>query len=348
MGKQMTGRQVFVFTIALVFVVLLIFTACAPKGQTATSPAPQPQAQSSKQAPPAPAVSSLSGKITVSGAWALYPMMVKWAEEFQKINPGVRIDVSAGGAGKGMADALGGLANIGMVSREIFPVEIEKGAIYVPSVIDAVVATASAGNPLRDDLLSKGIKKQTFIDIWINGKITNWKDIFPGAKAFGKTDLHVFTRSDAAGAPETWAAYLGKKQEDLLGTGVYGDPGLAEAVRRDPLGIGFNNIGYAYDVKTRKQVEGLLVIPVDVNGNGKIDPEENFYNTLDEINKAIGTGAYPSPPARELNLVTLREFKGATKEFVKWILTDGQKYAPEAGYIPLSQTKVDSQLPKLK
>ena len=43
----------------------------------------------------------LSGDISISGAFALYPMVVKWAEEFQKINPQVRINVSAGGAGKG-------------------------------------------------------------------------------------------------------------------------------------------------------------------------------------------------------------------------------------------------------
>ena len=50
----------------------------------------------------------VQGTITVSGAFALYPMMVAWAEEYQNIHPGVRIDVSAGGAGKGMADTLGG------------------------------------------------------------------------------------------------------------------------------------------------------------------------------------------------------------------------------------------------
>ena len=50
----------------------------------------------------------ISGTVRVSGAWALYPMMVKWAEEFRKVYPGVRIDVSAGGAGKGITDALAG------------------------------------------------------------------------------------------------------------------------------------------------------------------------------------------------------------------------------------------------
>lgn len=344
----MAGRQVFVLVAAWLLGALVVFGACSPKAGTAPTPTSPPLVPASSSLPSAPVAPALTGKITVSGAWALYPMMVRWAEEFQKTNPSVRIDVSAGGAGKGMADALGGLVDIGMVSRQIFPAETEKGALYVPAAIDAVVPTASAGNPLKEGILSRGIRKQAFVDIFIGGKVTNWKEVFPGARASGRTDLHVYTRSDAAGAPETWAAYLGMKQEDLLGTGVYGDPGLAEAVRRDPLGIGFNNVGYAWDIRSRKQVEGLLVIPIDINGNGKVDPEESFYGTLDEITQAITKGAYPSPPARELNLVTLREFKGVTRQFVKWILTDGQRYAPEAGYVPLSQARVDEQLPKLR
>ncbi len=338
MSKWRTS-QFFMGVLFIFLGLLVLFTSC--RGSTE-------QGGSTRPLTPQTSPSALKGKITVSGAWALYPMMVRWAEEFQKVNPGVTFDISAGGAGKGAADALGGLVDIGMVSREIFPAEIEKGGFYVGSVIDAVVPTTNAANPVKEDILTKGVKRQTFIDIYITGGITNWKDIFPAAKAFGKTSINVYTRSDAAGAPETWAKYLGKKQEDLLGIGVYGDPGLAEAVRKDPLGIGFNNIGYAYDAKNRKQLEGLLVIPIDINENGKIDPEENVYGTLDEIMAAIAKGVYPSPPARQLNLLTLREFKGVTKEFVRWILTDGQQYAPEAGYIPLSKEKLQTEMEKLR
>ncbi|MBC8449642.1 MAG: phosphate ABC transporter substrate-binding protein, partial [Chloroflexi bacterium] len=62
-----------------------------------------------------PSEGELSGTITVSGAWALYPMMVRWGEEFHTLHPYVQFDISAGGAGKGMADALAGAVDIGMV-----------------------------------------------------------------------------------------------------------------------------------------------------------------------------------------------------------------------------------------
>ena len=73
-----------------------------------------------------------AGTISISGAWALYPMVLKWAEEFKKIHPKVKIDVQAGGAGKGMADVLAGMADFGMVSRDIHPEEVKKGAFSSP------------------------------------------------------------------------------------------------------------------------------------------------------------------------------------------------------------------------
>jgi len=287
----------------------------------------------------------LKGTITVSGAWALYPMMVKWAEEYQKIYPNVEIEVSAGGAGKGMTDALNRAVDIGMVSRGIYPEEIANGAFWVAVVKDAVVPTINKDNPVLEDVMAKGVSRSTFIGIYIYGNITTWGQVVGRPEI---TDaINVFTRSDSCGAAETWANYLGKKQEDLRGTGVYGDPGLVEAVRNDRSGIGYNNIGYAYETETRQQVDGIRVVPIDVNENGQIDTEEDFYNAKDKIVEAIGNGLYPSPPARNLHLVTKDKFTGLAKEFVKWILTDGQEYVEEAGYVSLPEDAINEQLEKL-
>lgn len=288
----------------------------------------------------------LSGTITMSGAWALYPMAVKWAEQFQKIHPKVRIDISAGGAGKGMADALAQIVDIGNVSRDIYNEEIDKGAWWVAVTKDAVVPTINENNPVIKNLLSRGVDRETFISIWITENIGSWDEIVD-EEVFQR--INVYTRSDACGAAQTWAEFLGGKQEDLLGVGVYGDPGLAEAVKKDKMGIGYNNINYIYDSKTKKQVTGIKVLPIDINSNGKIDAEENFYSNRDEIVDAIATGKFPSPPARNLNFVCKgKPTKKVVVEFIKWVLTDGQKYVPETGYINLSKEKLKEELKKLE
>ncbi|MBU4221066.1 MAG: substrate-binding domain-containing protein [Euryarchaeota archaeon] len=284
--------------------------------------------------------------IRVSGAFALYPMMLKWGEEYQKLHPNVKFDIQAGGAGKGLTDTLGGLVDIGMVSRKIAASEEEKGAYWISVTKDAVVPTANKNNPVIAQLKANGIKRDIFEKIYINETIKTWGQ----ATGTGTTDkINAYTRSDACGAAETWAAYLGKyRQENLNGVGVNGDPGLAEAVRQDKIGIGYNNIGFAYDANTRKPVEGIEIIPLDLNGNGKIDQNESFYGTMDEIVEAIGAGKYPSPPARDLNLVTRGKPTGIVNDFIKWTLTDGQQYIPEQGYIILPQSTINDGLKKVE
>lgn len=289
---------------------------------------------------------SLKGKISISGAFALYPLTVKWAEEYQKLHPGVTINISAGGAGKGMADALSHLVDLGMYSKEVSKEELEKGAWYIAVARDAVLPTVNEKNPVIKDLKSRGLTKEKFYEIYITGRINTW------GMAVGNTNgtpLQAFTRSDACGAAEMWARYLnGKKQEDLLGLGVNGDPGVADAVRRYENSIGFNNLNFCYDMESRKKYPGLEVIPIDINENGIIDPEENFYGTLDDVMTAIKNRVYPAPPARDLYLVAGgAPTSPVVAAFLRWILGEGQKYLPEAGYITLPEETIQAEKSKL-
>lgn len=289
---------------------------------------------------------SLQGQITLSGAFALYPLAVQWADEFQKLHPDVRIDISAGGAGKGITDALSGTVDLGMVSRDLASAEIQKGAVGFAVAKDAVVPTINAKNPNLKALLAHGLSRKAAVGLWVTGKVTTWGEVGGNSN---KAKVVVYTRSDACGAAGTWAKWLGKKQEDLKGTAVFGDPGEAQAVQKDVNGIGFNNAGFVYDAKTKKPNPGILVIPVDANDNGKIDAEENFYSNRDQLEKAIADGKYPSPPARDLFLVAHGNPKDpVVKAFLKYVLTEGQKAAIPQGYVPLNKARLDKQIKSLK
>jgi phosphate transport system substrate-binding protein len=283
--------------------------------------------------------------ITISGAFALYPMVVTWSEEYHKLQPDVQFDVSAGGAGKGMSDVLSGAVEIAMVSREVRAEETSQGALAFGVVKDAVVATVNAKNPLLDRLLATGLTPETAAKIWMTQEITTWGGLLGTDDT---TQIHVYTRADACGAAEVWALFLGgKAQEDLKGTAVQGDPGVAEAVRQDTLGIGFNNIGFAYDPSTGAAVEGLRVVPIDLNGDGKITSDEDFYAEKSGVAAAVADGRYPSPPARPLYLVTKGQPNAASTAFLRWVLTDGQAMVDAAGYVKLTDETLQASLGKL-
>jgi len=289
--------------------------------------------------------SELKGTISISGAFALYPITTKWADEFQMVHPKVRIDISAGGAGKGMTDALSGIVDLGMFSRGIHQEEIDKGCWWVAVAKDAVLPTIHAENPWMDDLLKGGITKAVFQKVFLEEGPVSWSEIVSKP---GLPNINVYIRSDACGAAQMWGEYLGKDQESLHGIGVFGDPGLAHAVKKDIYGLGFNNLNYLFDMKTRTFYHKIRVVPIDLNDNGVIDEEEDFYATLDDVMAAIRSGIYPSPPARELFFVSKGKPQNKIAiEFLNWILTEGQQFVHEAGYVELKDEIIENELNKI-
>jgi phosphate transport system substrate-binding protein len=234
--------------------------------------------------------------VTISGAFALYPMVIQWTDEYHQAHPEIQFDISAGGAGKGMSDVLAGAVDIAMVSREVRAVESDQGALGFAVAKDAVVMTVSADNPVLDQLLANGITPETGAGIWITGEITTWGQV---AGTDDDSRISVYTRADACGAAEVWALFLGgTAQEDLQqGIAVQGDPVLAETVNRDRMGAGYNNLNFAYDADTGEPLTGLRVVPLDLDGDGAISPDEDFYANKDSLTAAIAGERYPSPPA---------------------------------------------------
>lgn len=331
-------------SLALLLLFNLVAAACAPASPGGSS---QGDAASGSTADTAAAPAGAAGTgeqvaITVSGAFALFPLMSVWAEEYKKLNPDVQFDIQAGGAGKGMTDMLSGAADIAMLSREVRQEELDQGAVLAPVTIDSVLATVNAANPYLADLQAQGLTPARGAKLWLSGTPGTWGELLGSDAAEA---VNVYTRSDASGAAEMWAKYLGgEAQEELKGTAVNGDPGVAEAVRQDTLGIGYNNVGFAYDPATGQPIAGLAIVPLDANGDGAISPDENFYATRDEFTAAVAAGKYPFPPARVLYLVTKGEPNPAITAFYRWVLTDGQQFVQPAGYVPLTQERIDEAL----
>ena len=285
--------------------------------------------------------------IKVSGAYSLYPMMVIWAQEYHSLHPDINIDVSSGGAGKGMADALADSVNLGMVSRDVTTAESDQGIVAVAVVEDAVLATINTDNPVLDIIVEKGLTKQQLREIFINYSIPTWGQLIGDSN---NTDpIKVYSRSDPCGAAEAWVKYLGDYTQDDIPTieqitKVKGDDSMSKSIAGDPLGIGYSNVNYIYSNSTKAPKEGMVVVPLDLNENGTIDPEENFYESRDDIVNAEINNTLPSPPSRLVYLVTLNNFTGITKDFVRWILTDGQQYTFDNGYGAVPNDILDDQL----
>jgi phosphate transport system substrate-binding protein len=327
-GKE--GRKEFLKAVAsgLIILIILITAGCRPSEKRAADKG------------------DLEGDVSISSAFALYPLVLKLSEEFHKDHPGIHFDISAAGAAKCVSDTLNGLVDLGGISREANPQEKERGLWSAAIARDAVLAIVSEDNPYLSHLLRQGASEAVLARLWISGDIRTWGDLI-GDESISQP-VHTYTRADLCGAGEIWAQFLGGQQENLQGIGVHGESWMAGAVKKDPLGIGYTNLNFAYDARSLAPVPGIRIVPIDLNGNSRIDPEEDFFSTRTQILEAIASENYPSPPSRKLYIITQGiPHRACVREFLIWALTQGQAHVAASGYIPLPEPVLEKGLREL-
>ncbi|HTX88826.1 MAG TPA: substrate-binding domain-containing protein [Bacteroidales bacterium] len=288
---------------------------------------------------PAPAASlpHHQGPIRITGAYALYPLTRLWVDEYSKTHPGALFDLTSGGTGTGLEAVLTGKADIGMVSNEI-PYEADKVLWNAPVARLAVVPVINAKNPFLDLIREKGITHDQLSGIFAGTGPASWNRLYGSPK---ETPIHVYVRADKAGASQVWQNFLFLDSTEIKGIPVNGEDQLIDQVIRDPLAISYCNFVNACNPAAGKIRDGILVLAIDINHNGKIDPREDYTGDYTTLQRAMWSGRYPHVLVRDLYFVM--KGKPASREvvdFLKWILTEGQNLIPNAGYIELHTSEI--------
>ncbi|MDY6842341.1 MAG: substrate-binding domain-containing protein [Pseudomonadota bacterium] len=282
--------------------------------------------------------------IRVSGGWAPYPLMVIWADKYADVNGDVEIKVAGGGTGKGVSDVLNGQVDIGMMGRDPAQEEIAQGLFPIAIIKDSVIGTIHKDNPVFDDIQAQGLSREDFNAIFTK-KVTHWGEVV--GKDLENDKIVVYGRSDASGAAKTWYKLFSKASQaefqNIADANFNGDQPLAAAVGDEVNAIGFNNLNFAYNIETGGYAGDIRPIPLDLNNNNVVDPDESFYQNRQNFLDAVAGGQYPSPPARQIYLAGKGPFTGEVKNFITWTLTEGQKYVAENGYVQLSEDALQAQ-----
>ena len=270
-----------------------------------------------------------SDKVIVTGSRFTYPLLEKWIAEFKKEYPNVQFHLIA--RGNLGTDS----ANLVINAHKLHPEEI-KGGTYVVNVGRyALLPVANIKNPAFEEWNVKGIKEKELKKLFFHKY-----DPFAEEQAKGKPKTKyqptIYTRAQKACAPISFARNYGFEQEDIIGKVIGGDDHhLISAIEKDTNGLTYNNLGFIYDLKTRKVKSKLAVVPVDFNNNGKLDIDEKIYDNLDQLITAIETN--PKLAATEYVNISYAgqviETNPNVKLFLNWILTNGQKYNHELGFL---------------
>jgi phosphate transport system substrate-binding protein len=264
--------------------------------------------------------------VVITGARFTYALVQRWIDEYNKVNPNNQIIIESRGSNDPLKYDI--LAEV-YEHDEPF----RKNREYIHVARYAVFPVATAGSSFAKRYQEKGLTKDQIIQVFFH-------DIFSDKdkrKAIVEP-YSVYTRLQKAGAPIVFARYFGFEQKDVKGNSVAGaDTHLLKALLRDSVGVTYLPLPVIYDASTRKPTAGISVLPIDLNDNGKVNDDEKFYKTLDDVISNLETKPateIKNTPVEYLHLSV--DKKNASQEaidFLLWVNEHGQEYLHEFGYL---------------
>jgi glycine cleavage system H lipoate-binding protein/ABC-type phosphate transport system substrate-binding protein len=286
--------------------------------------------------------STQKGSITVISSPDLLDLTGKWAKEYSSINPDVKISV-VGIPEKGVVD-LSANASLGFVSREYYS-ELNNSEVWKEVVgRDVIVPVFNSQNPFVKEINEQGISAADFNRILSNRSKLNWGTLFYKSNSLAIQYYFI----DEEPVKSYLQNFMKLSTDDIRGTKVENENALIASIQKDPYAIGFCRLSDIVDSKTQQFVENISLMPIDRNENGKIDSNERIYGDLNSFSRGLWIGKYPR--ALYSNIYTVASAKPESETelaFVKWVLTDGQKFNSSNGYSDLAFNERQSKVEQL-
>lgn len=252
------------------------------------------------------------------GSDTIVNLALAWAEFYQDQHKDVRISVTGGGSGTGIAALINNTVDVANASRRIKPEEIESalenGVDPIEYVIarDAIAVIVHPDNPINQLTIAQ-------ISAIYSGQFDNWSDLGgedrPIVKLSRETNsgTHVYFLENVLRA--------GNKESDLLFSMdtllLPSSEGIIKETSQNINAIGYDGLGYVTDE--------VKVIGVATKAGG-----EYIFPSAETVN----SGLYPI--ARDLYMYTNGQPVGKLAEYMDWLLSDeGQEIVADLGFVPI-------------
>jgi phosphate transport system substrate-binding protein len=306
---------------------------------------------------PAPAAPADRLQINAAGATFPYPIYSKWFDEFHKTHSNVEINYQSIGSGGGIKQLQAGTVDFGASDKPLDDKQMADFKVHVyhfPTVLGAVVPSYNIPG-LNTELK---FTPAALAGIYL-GKIRKWNDpeltkSNPGVNLPGD-EIVVIHRSDGSGTTFVWTDYLSKVSPEWkskvgsntsvnwpVGLGGKGNEGVAGTLSQTPNAIGYVELIYAIQnhmsYGSVQNAAGKFV-KADLAGvTGAAAAKSMPSDFRVSITDAPGASAYPIASFTYLLIPEKIADSGkrdAIKEFLRWMIKDGQKDCAGLSYAPL-------------
>lgn len=310
-------------------------------------------------------------RIDLNGAGATFPfpLIDAWRVEYQKIKPEININYQSIGSGGGVKQFTERIVDFGATDAPLTSLEIEKAreAVHIPETIGSIIISYHI-----PEVPDKGLKLTGPIlaDIYL-GKITIWNDLqiqkLNPDLLLPAENIIVSHRSDGSGTTFVWTDYLskvsnewkaqvgkGKSVQWPTGIGAPGNEGVASTIKSTPYSIGYIELSYAIATRMTyaylENQEGNFIEPSIDSVRAAVASSAKLLPRGDESWEQVSTTDAPGEDSYPISsfsyLLLYREMSTnpridsldkarALVDFISWVITDGQQFADDLGYVAL-------------
>ena len=306
--------------------------------------------------------------LNAAGATFPYPIYSKWFDVYHTAHPNVQINYQSIGSGGGIRQLQAGTVDFGASDGPMTDEQLAQSKVKIlhfPTVLGAVVPTYNVSGVTND----LNFTQKALAGIYL-GTITKWNDpeivkANPGVKLPGD-DIVVVHRSDGSGTSYIFTDFLSKASGDWkskvgaatsvnwpVGLGGKGNEGVTGLVKQTPGSIGYIELVYAVQNKidygkvqnaAGKFVKADLAgVTAAAAGVAKAIPDDFRVS----ITNAPGPASYPISSFTWLLIpaqIPDAAKKNVIKDFLKWMLTDGQNYNEGLSYAKLPSLVVTKEM----
>lgn len=267
--------------------------------------------------------------IKITGTKFPFEIMQQWINAYTQVHPEVKFELSKAIP----ADS----ADLMIAAHAFRPGELKDEQAIIAVNTYAQLPIVNSNRPDLQALQQKGFTQQDLKNIFFSSE-ENKTDALNNPVTIYKRDKNVC-------ATRSFAENVTGIQKDIYGIAVTGDDrSLSAAVRNDLTGISYNNLGLVYNIQSRKVADSIAVIPIDINENGVIDSNEKNYATLDNVLDFIEQTGSKKIPQENVNIVfNKRSVNKNALDFLQWIITEGQQYNRQFGFLSLDKNVVLQQ-----
>jgi len=261
----------------------------------------------------------------------LFELTNSWAKEYCAINHGARIKVLMTQSNQ-IERYLNSEGSLTFISNESNLSQQSKNIWKMIVGVEALVPIINSKNPLVEELSQKGVSPEAIAQI-LMGENKSPLRYYSISNELNKSNISNFLKID---------------QAKINGVSVGNEKEMISFIQKDPNGFGFCKLSSILDVKKQTLIQGVSLLPIDKNGNGKMDYNEKIYEDLSAFLRGVWIGKYPKELINNIYSVSsVRPTNGSEVEFLAWVLTDGQQYLNTNGFSDLALNQQRNNIDKL-